>query len=287
MQNFNTEKLKTQIGVYEIRNIINNKVYIGSTIMSFHRRWDHHRSLLRANTHKNVHLQRAWNKHGEENFIFNVLEIVAECCTLDVEQTYLDTISEKYNINPLASGTPNMSQETIDKRAASFKITTSISLNYLKKVRSGEINIEDVPDKYLKLVRYRLESVPWNKGLTLEDTDYSYLRVPKTTTDKLKQAHKNTSIRHRESAPEIFVYNKEGSFLGSWNCSQDLADWSKTDENNLPIVSRFKGDMRMGIPVKHLLASGINKSANTGEPYKGIYFSYTPLSVKSFLKTVD
>jgi group I intron endonuclease len=108
MENIYKEEFK-QTGVYQIKNKTNSKSYIGSTIMSFTKRLEHHRCLLRKGKHKNTHLQRAWDKYGEENFEFIVIEVVDKCCTLEREQFFIDTLKPEYNINPLASGTPNMS----------------------------------------------------------------------------------------------------------------------------------------------------------------------------------
>lgn len=273
MQNFNTEELKTKIGVYEIRNLVNGKVYIGSTIMSFHRRWDHHRSLLRGNTHKNTHLQRAWNKYGEDSFLFSILEVVDECCTLDVEQTYLDSVEDKYNINPLASGTPNMSKETIEKRSKTFTDTIRASMEYYHKVKDGEISIEEVPNKYLKLVEERLSRTPWNKGLTSKDVDYSHLKgIKKTVTEKVLKKRKEHSEKVREDFGGVFIYDSNFNFLRKFRSPKDIEEWSHTEENNLPIKSRFKGESRMGIPLKVLQSVNIVKSCNHLTSYKGLYF---------------
>ena len=59
-------------GVYCIRNIENNKVYIGQSI-DIKRRWRKHKSELNRNVHNNKHLQSAWNKYGKDAFEFNVL----------------------------------------------------------------------------------------------------------------------------------------------------------------------------------------------------------------------
>lgn len=61
-----------QIGVYVILNVVNQKVYVGSTAISFKRRWASHKKMLRAGTHENQYLQRAWTRHGEESFTFFV-----------------------------------------------------------------------------------------------------------------------------------------------------------------------------------------------------------------------
>lgn len=76
-------------GIYLILNKINNKYYVGSskTIKS---RWKKHKQRLRHNTHHNIKLQNAWNKYGEDNFEFHVVELAEESQLLLVEQKYLD-----------------------------------------------------------------------------------------------------------------------------------------------------------------------------------------------------
>jgi group I intron endonuclease len=59
-------------GVYKIYNIITGGFYIGSTI-NFHKRFYDHRKDLRRQKHTNRHLQNAYNKYGEENFVFEIL----------------------------------------------------------------------------------------------------------------------------------------------------------------------------------------------------------------------
>lgn len=51
----------------------NNKNYYGSS-NDFPRRKSQHLSYLRRNIHINKHLQNAYNKYGEDSFIFIVLE---------------------------------------------------------------------------------------------------------------------------------------------------------------------------------------------------------------------
>lgn len=61
---------KTEIlnfGVYYIKNLTSDKLYIGCTT-DLCNRWSQHKSTLRKNKHHNIHLQRAWNKYGIESF---------------------------------------------------------------------------------------------------------------------------------------------------------------------------------------------------------------------------
>lgn len=91
-------------GVYQILNIINNKRYVGSTI-SFVPRWNLHKRLLRKGIHHSVHLQNAWNKDGENSFIFKVLEYVPDLDSLETnEQQFTDLLNPEYSIRKKCVG---------------------------------------------------------------------------------------------------------------------------------------------------------------------------------------
>lgn len=84
--------MKNKSGIYKITNINNNRYYVGSSI-NIHKRWLEHKRLLRENKHDNDFLQKSWNKHGEDSFVFEVLEFVEEISELIIrEQYYLDMI---------------------------------------------------------------------------------------------------------------------------------------------------------------------------------------------------
>lgn len=68
--------------IYEIENQINGKKYVGQTTQGFDNRKAKHYSALNRNTHPNKHLQNSWNKYGEQNFTFNILE---ECDYEDLD----------------------------------------------------------------------------------------------------------------------------------------------------------------------------------------------------------
>ena len=61
-------------GIYTITNNVTGKLYIGESL-DIYRRWhDEHIPQLRKNHHYNRELQNDFNKYGEENFSFEVLE---------------------------------------------------------------------------------------------------------------------------------------------------------------------------------------------------------------------
>lgn len=245
-------------GVYMIKSMINGKFYIGSTTMPLMKRVWHHISSLRAGTHKNFHLQRSYDKHGESNFEVFILENTEKSKTLKREQFWIDNSqsSDLFNINLLASGTPDMSKETIKKRAATMR----------RKYASGEI-----------VSNFHKGHIPWNKNKTGDEVDYRYLKgVKKTISEKVKSKWNKQSEEKRNESPEIYVYDEEGKFLKKFRSSMDLQEWSLTEENNLPIRGRFSKPRR-GKPLNFLHHSNINNACKSGKSYKGLIFSIKPL----------
>lgn len=89
-------------GIYAIINKINGKKYIGSSV-DIANRWSQHRYKLKKGSHPAKHLLSAWNKYGEKNFDFVVLEECQTGSLLVKEQEYLDTYFPEYNTNKTAN----------------------------------------------------------------------------------------------------------------------------------------------------------------------------------------
>ena len=79
-------------GVYKITNIINGKFYIGSS-KNIYSRWYQHKKKLNDNIHGNAHLQNAWNKYGEKNFKFEIIEQCINELQFEREQYYLNKLN--------------------------------------------------------------------------------------------------------------------------------------------------------------------------------------------------
>lgn len=94
------------IGIYKITNQVNGKVYIGQSVDIYIRRCCH-KSELRGHRHHNIHLQRAWDQYGEENFIFDTIE---ECKENKLNEreifwiSYYNSNDPKYGYNLTEGG---------------------------------------------------------------------------------------------------------------------------------------------------------------------------------------
>lgn len=88
--------------IYYIRNITNDKVYVGQCIDDVEYRWREHCNSLRKNNHINRKLQRAWNKYGELLFVFETISNHSSQYELDMAEIsnikLKDSIKHGYNI---------------------------------------------------------------------------------------------------------------------------------------------------------------------------------------------
>lgn len=98
------------IGIYKIRNIVNNKIYVGSTHKSFNMRFKTHINLLNTNKHENSLLQNAWNKYGNDCFVFEIIESFDDIdvkVLLSLEGYYIiqyNSLNRKYGYNICSVG---------------------------------------------------------------------------------------------------------------------------------------------------------------------------------------
>jgi len=104
------------MGIYQIKNVENNKIYVGSSV-NLNERWRLHKCNLVANKHNNSYLQRSWNKYGEESFSFSVL------CKLNtteeilriIENMYIYNLAPVYNLAKFATKSPMYKRHHTEK----------------------------------------------------------------------------------------------------------------------------------------------------------------------------
>jgi group I intron endonuclease len=137
-------------GIYAIRNLINDKRYVGSTI-NFDKRRKQHLKLLERDKHWNVKLSRSVLKHGLENFTFEILEYLPynkDIVTAEDEWIeFLDSKKNGYNIADASFGdqlSNHPNREEIIKKISAGLLKTFAEIGAegrkIKFGRSGEAN---------------------------------------------------------------------------------------------------------------------------------------------------
>jgi len=184
-------------GIYKILNIVNQKVYIGSS-SDIHYRCTCHRSELRENKHDNGHLQGAWNKYGEKSFIFvRVSGVDTILDLIPIEQYYIDLYKAAnpefgYNLSPTAG--------------------SSLGLRWSEPLRQ----------RHSKKMKGRIS---WKKGLTKETNESIRIGAEKHTGQRMtpeqrrnvSEGHKGLKYPNKKKA--VYIQKNTGTIL--WKGPQE------------------------------------------------------------------
>ncbi len=134
---------KRRIGIYHIINRVNGKFYIGSS-NHIYRRCRRHKNDLISNTHGNAHLQASWNKYGQCQFDFYIVEIISNENDLLIREQYHLNNAPKENVYNLSFSVERtfLTEETKQKISQSLlgKPKTNISKQRLSFAVSGPNN---------------------------------------------------------------------------------------------------------------------------------------------------
>jgi len=143
-----------KIGIYQIRNKLNNDIYIGKS-RNLNARKSQHKYYLRINNHHSTHLQRAFNKYGEDNFVFETL-LYCEIFELErYEKLLIQKLETVYNVIVDVNSLSNkyvFSEETKSKMKKSCKNRKRSSIPYTLfwKIENSEQWLDNEFDKKLK-----------------------------------------------------------------------------------------------------------------------------------------
>lgn len=261
--NIQLKDIPNTSGIYKFTNIINRKIYIGSA-KNLRKRFVHHISDLKNNSHHSRHFQNAWNKYGEDNFIYEIIELVEIDLLLTREQYYLDTLL--------------FAQEYINKTSKKF-IELGYNINPTAKNRLGSIQPEESirksvlnNDKVLPVIYYDFNGFKKGEYLTTGDaakdlnisrcsvykcckhfTDYTkigffifkneetvyseYFKSLNNDPFVIQPWNKGLKQERIEKPNSIIVFDRYGRFIKTFSYQVDVAKYIKTSSAN---VSKYK-----------------------------------------------
>lgn len=163
-------------GIYAIRNTTNDKRYVGSA-KSFQYRFSKHKTELRKGNHHSIKLQRAWNKYGSENFVFEKLIICSKENLLMYEQIAIDSFDAAnagYNICLTAGSNLGM------KFSDEHRMKMSISLK-------GRKHSDETKKKIGDAGRGRIASEETRKKMSIALTGKKYGPLPEEQKAKISK----------------------------------------------------------------------------------------------------
>ena len=101
-------------GIYMIKNLINDKFYIGSS-NNIIKRWSRHKDELKRGIHHSKYLQNAYDKYGKQNFEWLILSYEFEENLINSEQIYIDCYNPCYNMCKTAKSCLGVKRSKFDK----------------------------------------------------------------------------------------------------------------------------------------------------------------------------
>ena len=179
-------------GVYQIRNIENDHIYVGSTSKEFRKRWNIHRHLLRKQNHHSPHLQNAWNLYGEDNFVFEILEEIifpkdkmkAREIIIKYEQIWIDSLQPEYNVCKFAGSCLGI------KRSEEYK-------QKMSEIKSGE--------NHPMFGKHHDEETKRKMSDALGGENHPQAILNQPQVDEIRFRYKNENISQQQLAKEYGV----------------------------------------------------------------------------------
>lgn len=225
-------------GIYKITNIVQNKVYIGQAINLWERIRNGYINALPKNRNHNIHLQRAWNKYGEENFTIEIIELCKINELDDKEQYWIDYYKSYdnqygYNICREAGSCRGMknSKKEIERKRKDFlehnpmkgKKQSKEVKQLISKINSIPIIQFDLKGNYIKEWDSTRKAA---KGLNVKPTNISSVISKKSLTCGgyifcKKKDYENGTFDINNILNKI-TYNKEHHHLSVQICQFDL-----------------------------------------------------------------
>ena len=206
-----------QASIYTLRHLPTNRCYVGHTTQKpFDRLYGHLKDLV-GGTHLSTFMQNVWNKYGNGEFEFELLEFCLIENRLDREQFWIDTLNSVFNIAKVAGSTYGTKRtfedrqkfSEIQKRAGNVKkylhtdaarkrhreVVSSIEYREkMSKVMKGRVVTEETR-KRMSAARQQLLATGWR----LQVSEFSRQQTSKRFKGKKKtpehQAKINAGLR--------------------------------------------------------------------------------------------
>lgn len=192
-------------GIYQIQSKMHpDRIYIGSAV-GLYQRWWVHLCNLKANKHKNKKLQNHFNKYGEQDLQFIVLEECAKDFLIQREQYYIDTLNPWFNICKIAGS------------MLGFKFSDE-SKHIMSKIKigkpSGRKGVKFSEDHKRNIGKAKIGCIPWSKGRNFsgehrQHLSNAHIGIKQSNESKLK---KSIALR-----VPVLQYDLQNNFIRKWD----------------------------------------------------------------------
>lgn len=278
-QNYMYKQILEICGIYQIKNQINGKIYIGSSIKIKTRCRTHYNNLLKGK-HVNKRLQNSWNKHNEINFEFSIIEIVNDKTKLlEREQYHIDFLKPEYNICKIAGNTLGVKPSNKIKKKISDTLSDKFSGINSFNYKGGYVKPKNKLES--NLINEKLETSNSRQSIKSGKIIYQYdsnmilineFPSIKKASDicKISRASIKRCCDGKDRHAGFFIWRFKGSedIIHEYRIKEIL----QIDENN-KIINKFNQIVIAAETLK-INRKYISLAIKSGKTYCGFYWKY-------------
>jgi group I intron endonuclease len=286
--------MTNESGIYKITNLVNGKYYIGSAV-NINRRWSEHKRKLSNNKHHSIHLQRAWNIYGEDNFKFEVLFNCSKEELIHYEQLYFGEFKPEYNICKVAGSPLGRKHSEQSKKKMSLILighTRNKGIAHSEE-HNAKISAANKGKVVSKETKFKISIA--NKGKKRSEETIAKLRE-RVHTDKSKAKmsvsaknnpnlywkNKNLSDKHKEKISKSHI-GKTVSEETKVKMSASKIGHVVSDETRLKLKESNKGKKRSEETRNKISIAGKGRFASEGTRLKRSLSMKRTLSIKHII----
>ena len=209
-------------GIYGIQNVINGKYYVGQAVDILHR-WKQHKDALNNGSHFNKHLQRSWNKYGQENFVFSILTLCKR------EKSELNHW-ERYWVKELNARINGYNKTDGGQDANNFISYTEDELlqHFLSNRGENNKNAKLTEKDVLEII----DRLKQNEGdaqiardYNIDSTSVNHIRIHKTW----KHLTKGIEFPKYNTGKSIDVYTEDGNYVDTYETEFEACEKTGVD----------------------------------------------------------
>ena len=188
------KSLYKSIGIYFIRNKITGIGYVGQTANNFGDRRDSNFAKLRHGKHDNVLLQEDWDKYGEDNYEFVVLEELESPMNIDER--------EKFWIAKMKEDGKSFNLQTGGKGFCGMHLS-----DQHKKAIGEKNRIHNLGKKATEETKQKMSKS--HKGMIVTEETKQKLRIANLGRKQTEEMKLKNSISHSGDKCCLAKYTKE------------------------------------------------------------------------------
>lgn len=212
--------------IYLIVNLIDNKVYVGSTKDAKQRKFQHF-SALKNNKHHSHLLQRAWNKGNPEDFEFKIIEILEENQSLqEREQFYIDLYISYdknlgYNIKKYAY--EYTAPKNKKHKIYQFTLEGEFIQSFNSSREAGVKSNCDFSCITKCCNKHRLYCKDYIWSYNPEITEEEVILANKYIAQKAKERSEQTIRKNKKGRKPVLQYDLDGNFIKEWSSASEAS----------------------------------------------------------------